>query len=1294
MNERRYPKIRSVTSVALLALLAAANSASATLVITTDNQQSTASSFTPSWPIDSATSLINGMLPSSHTGDYTGGGFANSSAALLTDGSAIIAGSPGYTSFVAGGGGGGAQQIVYTLPPATYGYNLTNIAVYTGWVDNGRDAARFIVLYSTVSNPTVFIPLSYANYNPSVPAGTKSSNRVVYKDSANSFIAANVAAVMFDFTTPNAENGWAGVNEITIGGTAATGTTNLPLSITYSNQNPAAGTTPSWTLETDSLLPAATLTTGGGDFAKYGIGSPGVSALTDGTLGIIDQGSSYATCGTGDAAGASVTYTFTNANGIDLTNVVVYSGWANNGRDGQFYNVLYSTVSAPTAFIPIATIFYNPITGSPSANRVAIQTSTGSPLAKNVGSLQIDFSPQANNVESGASLYSEIIAEGTNSAPPTTGPSPYLTEDTLPAYAETVLGDSVVFTAAYSNSPPASLQWQVIKAGVTNDVPGATTPTLTLNHLQVADSGFYMLKATNSTDSTALPSFSTPRQLSVSNSPAAVNNVIVNFAGQSFPSSSTNFFPVWPVDTNSLIYGFTLGSGPGTFTSVGDFTGGGNYCNADPTILSDGAAGSLTSLPSLVVVAGGPTIFSVGSSVTYTLITNSAPNGYDLTNITVFGGWQDGGRDEQKYQILYATASAPASFVPLVTADYNPTDPGNRPSVSRTTLIPAAGVLAHNVVAVKLNFDVSPAPENGWEGYSEFVVQGSPSLGVAPNVVQDTAPTTASDILGGQIVMSAVFSNYTSLQWQKNGTNISGATTSMLTLNNLSSNDAAAYTLVASNPFGSASSSACVVNVNPVPTAVSNVLTAIATQTSDAQVFTPTWNTNALGLSLLAGVAPTSVGPGDFTGGTFSPAPPTACSDPSILTDGSFGTADFYLTTMHLCWTAMGTGTGPSSSIGGQSVTYTLPPSANGYTITNIMTAGGWNDGGRDQQSYTVFYSTLQNPDIFLPIATVSYNPSNPAGYSVNRITLTPASGALATNVMALKFDMNFPRGENGFSGYSEFAVYGSPSATPPPALAVITAQNEQAGFDYVVETNNLIANQLPSSTGPGAFTEEGCNETNLTDGVIGFGFQYGASCGDDGIAVPWIVFNSASGWNLTNIVVYSLWHDYGRDGQFYNVSYSTLSAPGTFLPLASVFYNPDVPEDGTASGNRVAISPMAGQSMLASNVYAVKFDFTAQGIQDYAWSGYSEIVLQGSNLASPPRPVVYPVTLSGGNLILTGSGAPNYSYTVLTTTNLTTPMANWTVYTNAATDGAGGISNAIPIIPSRPASFFRVRMP
>src|SRR2546430_3988804 len=142
--------------------------------------------------------------------------------------------------------------------------------------------------------------------------------------------------------------------------------------------------------------------------------------------------------------------------------------------------------------------------------------------------------------------------------------------------------------------------------------------------------------------------------------------------------------------------------------------------------------------------------------------------------------------------------------------------------------------------------------------------------------------------------------------------------------------------------------------------------------------------------------------------------------------------------------------------------------------------------------------------------------------------------------------------GKKALSASSEVAAYGSPSASAAPAGPMITAVHEEFTDTFTVETPNLIANQLPSSSGPGVFTLEGCNVTNLTDGVIGFGSAFGASCGAGGGSVPWIIFNSASGWDLTNIVVYTLWQDYGRDGQFYSLSYSTWWAPTTFLPLAS----------------------------------------------------------------------------------------------------------------------------------------------
>lgn len=1300
---------KSAASLAFAGLLAFACAASAQLIVTPSSELG-ALPLTPTWT-PATDSLIANLAPTIATGNFGLYGTGGSAANLTTVGMSIqvraYAGAGNLE--ICGNDGSAGHTLVYTLPTATYGYNITNITVYGGWQDAGRDAQDYTVTYSTVDDPGNFKPLTGVNYNPNNPNGKASATRVVIHDLSGGLIAANVYALKFDFTFPGSENNAVGYTAITAQGAAATGPAKTPLAITYSTQQPAAGNPPSWTMETDSLIAGQTPSVvGGGNFWQWGSG--GVSTLTDGTYGNVDDISKLAACGSG--AGTSVTYTLTNSvNGSDLTNIVVYNAW-DNTRGGQYYHISYSTVTAPTQFLPLTGIFFKPQGTGKIANRVAIATSTGAPLAKNVQNLKFDFSEQAGNIDNGASLYAEIIVEGTNSASPLGGPSPYLVQDILPSYVETVVGDQVVFTVAYSNTPPAAFQWQVVKSGVTNDVPNATSSTLTLNNVQVSDSGIYRLKAINSADGTALPSYSTGAPLVVMSTPTAVNNnIIINFAGQNFSSSiSSNYFPAWPVNTNSLIYGAVEGAGPRTFTAVGDFTGSRNgqdpvSCEGDVSKLTDGIGVSSTYLPAPGMVAAGQVTRQVGSSVTYTLDTSSAPLGYELTNIAVFGAWKDAGRNEQKYQILYATAQSPTTFVPLVSVDYNPTDTDGQPSVSRTMLTPVSGALARNVIAVKFNFDASPGPKNGWEGYSELVVQGTPSVKTAVSLVQDITPQTASDVVGSQIVLKAAFANATGLQWQKNGTNIQGATTSTLTLNNLKTNDAGAYSLVASDGSFQLSSSACVVTVNAAPTPdANNVVIAIATQTADYPTFTATWDESALASSLIRNSYPTSSGDGDFTGGDFG-TQVTGGSGPEVLTDGTFGTIDFANTQTHSWVTCMGSGAGNDSHgnpRGGNYVVYTLTGSVNGYDITNIVTAGGWNDGGRDQQSYTVYYATVANPTYYIPLAIVNYNPDSPVGYSVTRATISSTSGVLASNVGTLMFAMYQPAGENGFSGYSEFAVFGKPSANVAPVGPVITVASQTTNnpVTWTVETPNLIANQLPSSFGTGSFTSEGCAEINLTDGLIGFGSAYCASCGGTNSgSVPWLIFTStnSTGWNLTNIVVYTMWHDYGRDGQFYNVSYATATDPSTFLPLASVAYNPNIPSGEILPGNRVAISPAPGQTMLATNVYAVKFTFTQQANQDYGWSGYSEIVLQGTNLPAaivPTLPTMAPVKVSGNNLILTGTGGTPASshYTWLSTTNLTAPIV-WTTNFTGTLDAAGNFSNSIPVGAS-PASFFKFRMP
>src|SRR5262249_57734100 len=72
---------------------------------------------------------------------------------------------------------------------------------------------------------------------------------------------------------------------------------------------------------------------------------------------------------------------------------------------------------------------------------------------------------------------------------------------TPPAGVSTVEFDTVVLSAAAAGSGPLTLQWN--KDGV--PIPGATSSTLTLANVHVADSGAYTVTATNPVGSMTSP---------------------------------------------------------------------------------------------------------------------------------------------------------------------------------------------------------------------------------------------------------------------------------------------------------------------------------------------------------------------------------------------------------------------------------------------------------------------------------------------------------------------------------------------------------------------------------------------------------------------------------------------------------------------------------------------------------------------------------------------------------------------------------------------------------------------
>ena len=609
---------------------------------------------------------------------------------------------------------------------------------------------------------------------------------------------------------------------------------------------------------------------------------------------------------------------------------------------------------------------------------------------------------------------------------------PDLTTNTLPVTAADVVGSQVTFMATFSSTNPISYQWQKITGGVLIDIPGATSPVLTLTNLQLSDTASYRLQASNVFGIAV----STASPLMVSSLPAAVDNVVIAYAAQTgLGSALTNFTPTWNFDPGSLIAGQSPSS-----------VGGGGFSQSIG-LLTDGSFGWFTYWPG---VGLSPTEVSCGSgagqSVIYTL--GNAANGYSISNIVVYGGWGDAGRDQQAYTVYYSTVTAPTTFNLLASVDNNPANPGAIQSATRSTLSAAtARPMANNVAALKFDF-TTPAPENGYCGYSEIAVYGS---SLEPAVTVNTLPVTAADVVGSQVTFTAAFTGAGPLayQWKKitGGVtnNIAGATNTTLTLANLQLGNAASYQLQVSNAFGVAVSTPSALTVSGVPAAVNNVIAAYAAQTGFGgnTFFLPTW-TPGTSSSLIAGMTPSSA-VGNFSLNTAGRTVNSLTAGDSLTISPTSGTDT------SLNYITCGNGNGAGSS-----VVYTLTGSAAGCTLTNITVYGGWKDAGRDQQAYTVYYSKVTAPASFILLRSVNFNPANPAGVqSATRATLTPASGVLATNVAAVKFDFTTPASENGYCGYAEVILSGTPSI--PPAVPASMSAIFQPGIGFVINVGNLV---------------------------------------------------------------------------------------------------------------------------------------------------------------------------------------------------------------------------------------------
>ncbi len=142
---------------------------------------------------------------------------------------------------------------------------------------------------------------------------------------------------------------------------------------------------------------------------------------------------------------------------------------------------------------------------------------------------------------------------------------------------------------------------------------------------------------------------------------------------------------------------------------------------------------------------------------------------------------------------------------------------------------------------------------------------------------------------------------------------------------------------------------------------------------------------------------------------------------------------------------------------------------------------------------------------------------------------------------------------------------------------------------------------------------------------------------------------------------------NYGGTLNLVNISSSALAAGNSF----QVFQSGTSSYNGSYAGNIVPETPgtdlVWDLSKLSSGIIGVKTGATG--------------------------PVISSPTVSGGNLILSGTGGTAGSpYSVLTTTNLTLPLTEWTQVATGTYSATGTFTNAIVIVPGVPQSFYIIK--
>jgi hypothetical protein len=818
---------------------------------------------------------------------------------------------------------------------------------------------------------------------------------------------------------------------------------------------------------------------------------------------------------------------------------------------------------------------------------------------------------------------------------------PFVVQDISPANVTTAVGSNVVFTAAFSNSPPVSLQWQQVVSGspnVTNNINTGVvtvtnnevvTSTLTLNNVQPASAASYQLVAVNATNSAAVV-YTTAAPLTV------VNPITWYPAGTYNSSFSDNSVLAFAGPVGNEVYGVDFGG-------EGFLTTGNGYVFDDYVATGNmSIAGSVS--PSSGYLSGGGTTGDDNLDVILNFgVTGTAADTGTLNNLTI----------GQAYTVLVLLADIRTSGANG--PNFNLTDGLTSSPTQRFAFlggIPAVGGFIMGTFTAKATNQPLTVLQNGNAQYVAVLLE----KGIAPPPL--TPPTFTTDIhplvsqltTGAPVTLSVAVTGSLPLyyHWFNQGGLISGVTNASYSFNALAGTNS--YFVTVSNSVSNIVSSTAMVIAASNIVSVQNFSFEDGTTGSGNFVFPVMWTPfNDVSFSGVGNdhytpnnpLAPPAdgskcfqlnEGPGDPTGGIYQDLGPLKTNTIYTLTVAIGRRDDFN-----------------PGSLGSPGIISLINGIDNNGTI--LASTNGIPDTVNTWQDYSVTFATGSsvNGDLTVALAVAGASTFQ-ANFDNVRVTMAPGTNTQTTfGVINPSFEANAVA-----SGSAATFVPTAWTAFNQGASGDIGSQNA-GGVDYTIhnplaptaDANQfLYINMFNSAVAGGIYQDVGALETNTT-----YTLTVAIGSRADRINSPGII-SLINGANNTGTVLASggglpatqdTWQDY-------TVSFTT----GT-----------------SVSGDLTVTLSVAGASSIQGNFDNVRLTKT--------------VAVLSPTFSAPKS--------SGTNLIVTANGgAPNAGYTLLTTTNLST-STTWTTNSAGTLDGSGALSNAIPIGPD-PVRFYRLRVP